>query len=44
MQCGLLCLGAVVVGCLAIPYLLLLVAPLALLFRTYRREFIVTAR
>ena len=44
LQSGMLCLGGVVVGCMAVPYLLLIVAPLGYFFYRYRREFICTAR
>ena len=44
LQSAGLCLAAVVIGCIAVPYLLLIVAPLLYLFRKYRREFVTTAR
>lgn len=44
LQSAGLCLAAVVVGCIAVPYLLLIVAPLLYLFRKYRREFVKSAR
>ena len=37
-------LAAVVVGCIAVPYLLILAAPLAYAFGYYRRAFVHTAR
>lgn len=44
LQSAGLCLAAVVVGCIAVPYLLVIVAPLLYLFRKYRREFVTNAR
>ncbi len=44
LQSAGLCLAAVVVGCIAVPWLLLIVAPLLVFFRTYRREFVASAR
>ena len=44
LQSAGLCLAAVVVGCIAVPYLLLIVAPLLYFFRKYRREFVTNAR
>jgi len=44
LQSGLLCLAALVIGCIAVPYLLLLAAPLAYFFAYYRRAFVRTAR
>lgn len=44
LQSAGLCLAAVVVGCIAVPYLLLTVAPLLYFFRKYRREFVTNAR
>ncbi len=44
LQSGLLCLAALVIGCIAVPYLLLLAAPLVYFFAYYRRAFVSTAR
>lgn len=37
-------MAALIIGCIAVPYLLLLVAPLAYVFVYYRRAFVRTAR
>lgn len=44
LQSAGLCVAAVVVGCIAVPYLPLIVAPLLYLFSKYRRQFVTTAR
>lgn len=44
LQSGLLCLAAIVVGCIAVPYLLILAGPLAFAFAYYRRAFVRNAQ
>jgi hypothetical protein len=44
LQTGLLCVAAVLVACIAVPWLLLLMLPMGYLFLRYRHQFVTTAR